>query len=172
MALGLRRSRGLASIHMRKNACGVVGAFALTAAAAVVGGLAGDFRSGWYRDLRKPTWQPSGATIGTVWSILYTEIAIAGSLLWVHRRRAGREVGPLFVAQSLLNAAWTPLFTRARRLDLATVDCAALTAVNAGLVASSLRTSRVAGLLLFPYLVWTGFATFLSWTLYRLNRES
>ena len=156
---------------MRNNARGVIGVFALTAAVAVVGGLAGDFRSQWYRELRKPTWQPSGATIGTVWSILYTEIAIAGSLLWVHRSRAGREVGPLFVAQSLLNAAWTPLFTRARRLDLATVDCAALAVVNTGLVASALRTSRVAGLLLLPYLVWTCFATFLSWTLYRLNRE-
>ena len=154
---------------MRKNVCGIAGVFALTAAVAVVGGLAGDFRSQWYRELRKPSWQPSGATIGTVWSILYTEIAIAGSLLWVRRSRAGREVAPLFVAQSLLNAAWTPLFTRARRLDLATVDCAALTAVNATLVASALRASRPAGLLLFPYLVWTGFATFLSWTLYRLN---
>ena len=156
---------------MRKNICGIVGAFALTAAAAVVGGLAGDFRSEWYRDLRKPSWQPSAATIGTVWSILYTEIAIAGSLLWVRRSRAGREIGPLFVAQSLLNAAWTPLFTRARRLDLATMDCAALVVVNTGLVTSASRASRLAGLLLFPYLVWSGFATFLSWTLYRLNRE-
>ena len=156
---------------MRKNVYGIAGIFALTVAVAAIGGAAGDFRSRWYRDLRKPTWQPSGATIGAVWSILYTEIAVAGSLLWVCRSRAGREVAPLFVAQSVLNAAWTPLFTRARRLDLATVDCAALTAVNAGLVASALRTSRVAGLLLVPYLIWSGFATFLSWTLYRLNGE-
>lgn len=156
---------------MRKNGVGIFGAFALTAAVAVVGGLAGDFRSQWYRELHKPSWQPSGATIGTVWSILYTEIALAGALLWVRRSRAGREVGALFIAQSVLNAAWTPLFTRAQRLDLATADCAALTAVNVGLVVSASRASRLAGLLLFPYLVWSGFATFLSWTLYRLNRE-
>ena len=156
---------------MRKNLCGIVGAFALTAAVAVVGGLAGDFRSQWYSELRKPRWQPSGATIGRIWSILYTEIAVAGSLLWVRRSHVGREVGPLFVMQSLLNAAWTPLFTRARRLDLATLDCAALVAVNTGLVVSASRASRLAGLLLLPYLVWSGFATFLSWTLYRLNGE-
>lgn len=156
---------------MRKNVYGIAGAIALTAAVAVVGGAGGDFRSQWYQRLRKPSWQPSGATIGTVWSILYTGIAVAGSVLWVRRSSAGRELAPLFVAQSVLNAAWTPVFTRARRLDLATADCAALTAVNAGLVTSAWRTSRLAGLLLLPYLAWTAFATFLSWTLYRLNRE-
>jgi tryptophan-rich sensory protein len=158
-------------VASRKDVLGVAGAVALTAAVAVVGGASGDFRSKWYGELRKPEWQPSGRTIGTVWSVLYTGIATAGSLLWLRRRRAGPELAPLFVAQSALNAAWTPLFTRARRLDLATADCAALTAVNAALVASAWRVSRPAGLLLLPYLAWTGFATFLSWTIFRLNIE-
>jgi tryptophan-rich sensory protein len=76
----------------------------------------------------------------------------------------------LFVSQSLLNAAWPPLFTRARRLDLAAAECATLTAVNAGLVVSAWRMRWPAALLLVPYLVWTAFATFLSWTIYRMNR--
>jgi translocator protein len=74
------------------------------------------------------------------------------------------------LSQSLLNAAWTPLFTRARRLDLAAAECATLTVVNACLVISAWRVRRPAALLLVPYLVWTAFATFLSWTIYRLNR--
>ena len=155
----------------RRDIAGVAGVIALTAAVAAVGGAAGDFRSKWYSDLRKPEWQPSGRTIGAVWSVLYTSIATAGSLLWLRRRQAGPELVALFVAQSVLNAAWTPLFTRARRLDLATADCAGLAAVNAGLVVSAWRTSRPAGLLLVPYLAWSAFATFLSWTLYRLNRD-
>lgn len=141
----------------------------LTTAVAVVGGAAGDFRSKWYADLRKPAWQPSGATIGAVWSVLYAAIATAGSVLWVQRRRAGRRVAMLFIAQSVLNAAWTVLFTRAKSPALATADCAALTAVNAGLVASAWRARPLAAALLLPYLLWTAFATFLSWTIYRLN---
>lgn len=155
----------------RNDIAGVVGVVALVATVAVVGGVGGDFRSAWYRDLRKPAWQPSGRTIGTVWSGLYTALAAAGALLWLRRRRAGPEIAPLFIAQSVLNAAWTPLFTRARRLDLATVDCAALAVVNGRLMASAWRTSRPAACLLFPYFLWTCFATFLSWTLYRLNFE-
>lgn len=155
----------------QKDVLGVAGVVALTAAVAVIGGASGDFRSNWYRELRKPQWQPSGRTIGTVWSVLYSGIATAGSLLWLRRRRAGPQLASLFLAQSALNAAWTPLFTRARRLDLAAADCAGLTAVNAGLVASAWRVSRPASLLLFPYLAWTGFATFLSWKIYRLNHE-
>jgi tryptophan-rich sensory protein len=153
-----------------RDIVGVAGALGLTGAVAVAGGVAGDFRSAWYAELRKPAWQPSGAAIGAVWSVLYATIAAAGSLLWLERRRASRALLPLFVAQSLLNAAWTPLFTRAKRTDLATAECALLTAVNAGLVAQAWKVRRPAALLLLPYLGWSMFATFLSWTIHRLNR--
>jgi translocator protein len=152
-----------------KDVVGVLAVVSLTIAVAVVGGAAGDFRSKWYTQLRKPAWQPSGAAIGGVWSVLYVTIATAGSMLWLQRRRASPAVAALFVAQSLLNAAWTVLFTRAKSPALATADCAALTAVNAGLVASAWPARRTAAVLLVPYLLWTAFATFLSWTIYRLN---
>jgi len=103
----------------RRDVLGVLAVVGLTTAVAVVGGAAGDFGSRWYAELRKPAWQPSGATIGTVWSVLYVSIAAAGSMLWLRRRRAGPELATLFVTQSLLNAAWTLLFTRAKRPDLA-----------------------------------------------------
>ena len=148
---------------------GILAVVGLTAAVAVVGGAGGDFRSKWYAELRKPAWQPSGAVIGTVWSALYVTIATAGSMLWMQRRRASPGVAALFVTQSVLNAAWTVLFTRAKSPALATVDCAALTAVNAGLIAVAWPVRRLAAALLVPYLMWTAFATFLSWTIYRRN---
>ena len=153
----------------RRDILGVLAVVGLTAAVAVIGGAAGDFRSKWYADLRKPAWQPSGAAIGAIWSVLYVTIATAGSLLWLQRRRATPAIATLFMAQSLLNAAWTVLFTRAKSPALAAGDSAALTAVNVGLVASAWSVRRLAAVLLVPYLVWTAFATFLSWTVYRLN---
>ena len=153
----------------RTDILGVLAVVGLTAAVAVVGGAAGDFRSKWYADLRKPAWQPSGAAIGAIWSVLYVTIATAGSLLWLQRRRATPAIATLFMAQSVLNAAWTVLFTRAKSPALATADSAALTAVNVGLVGSAWSVRRLAAVLLVPYLLWTTFATFLSWTIYRLN---
>jgi translocator protein len=153
----------------RADILGVLAVVALTAGVAAVGGAAGDFRSKWYAELRKPAWQPSGAVIGAVWSVLYVTIATAGSLLWLQRRRSSPAVATLFIGQSVLNAAWTLLFTRARSPALAAADSAALTAVNVGLVASAWPVRRLAAVLLVPYFVWTAFATFLSWSIYRLN---
>jgi translocator protein len=160
----MRRNEG------RRQLLGAAGIVLATAAVAAAGGAAGDFQSEWYRRLKKPGWQPSGAVIGGVWSVLYGAIATAGVLLWSRRSRPeSRAVWPLFVAQWVLNAAWTPLFTRARRLDVALADCAALAGVNVALVARAWRVRRGAALLLAPYAAWTGFATFLTWTILRLN---
>lgn len=154
----------------RSDALGIAAIVLATAAVAAVGGAAGDFESGWYRGLRKPAWQPSGAVIGGVWSVLYIGIATAGVQLWSRRTRPGfRAVRSLFVAQWILNAAWTPLFTRARRLDAALADCVALTGVNIVLVARAWRVRPGAAVLLVPYALWTAFATFLTWTILRLN---
>ena len=155
----------------REDWTGVAAAIGLTAAAAVIGGATGDFRSRWYQDLRKPSWQPSGRTIGTVWSVLYPMIGVAGAMLWTRRRSpGGRGAAALFLAQLALNAAWTPLFTRARRLRLATAECLALTAINAALVARAGRVRPAAAALLAPYAAWTAFATVLSGTVAWLNR--
>ena len=149
---------------------GAAGVLGLTLAAAAVGGATGDFKSTWYEGLKKPAWQPSGRTIGTVWSVLYPMIGAAGVRLW--RRRDEPGGGPvlgLFLTQLVLNAAWTPLFTRARALRLATAECGVLAAVNATLVVRAAEVDRGAAALLLPYTLWTGFATFLSGTVASLN---
>lgn len=153
-----------------RHKLGIAGILLATGAVAAAGGAAGDFESQWYRQLKKPDWQPSGAVIGGVWSVLYAAIATSGVLLWSRRTRPEfGSVGALFIAQWVLNAAWTPLFTRARRLDIAVADCAALTCVNVALVARAWRIRPAAALLLAPYAAWTAFATVLNWTILRLN---
>src|SRR5579859_1525687 len=99
----------------------------VTALTAAAGGAAGDFTSAWYKALRKPTWQPSGAAIGAVWTVLYVLTATSAGLLWRRRdRRHVPSIAVLFGVQYVLNVAFTPLFTRKRDLTLATVDCALL----------------------------------------------
>jgi tryptophan-rich sensory protein len=149
------------------------GAAVAGATALVAGGGAAlsDFESGWYRRLRKPAWQPSGRTIGRVWSVLYALTAASGTMLWTGRSRPRSRLLPaLFVAQYALNLAYTPLLTRGRSLRLATLDSGLLFAAVAALIRTAWPARRVAAALLLPYLAWTGFATFLSWRILRLNR--
>ncbi|MEZ4621146.1 MAG: TspO/MBR family protein [Caldilineaceae bacterium] len=51
--------------------------------AALIGNLAtGRFRSGWYRNLKKPSWNPPSWLFGPVWTVLYALMGIASWLVW------------------------------------------------------------------------------------------
>ena len=141
-----------------------------TLATAVAGGLTADFRSAWYLTLQKPSWQLSGRVIGSVWTLLYPLIAIAGVLLWqTPAGRRDRGLLTIFCLQWVLNFLFTPLLTRKRSLALAPLDCGALAVAVWLLVGKAIPVRRLAGLLLVPYGLWTTFATVLSLALLRRN---
>jgi translocator protein len=142
---------------------------AATLAAAVAGGLATDPGSRWFRELDTPRWYPPPAAFGVVWTALYAGTAwAAGEVL----RKAGadrRAFVRAFAANLALNAAWPPLFFRARRPWPATVECGVLAASTADLVRRASRTSGPAAAVLAPYAAWTAFATALSAAIARRN---
>ena len=86
------------------------------AATAAIGGVAADPGSAWYRRLRKPRWQPPPPAYALVWTPLYVTIAYAGAraLTRAQSRDHSQLAGGL-ILDLALNAAWTPLFFRARR---------------------------------------------------------
>ena len=124
----------------------------------------------WYAGLRKPAWNPPGWVFGPVWSALYTMMAVAAWLVW---KRGGfvaqRRPLALFLAQLVLNAAWTPLFFGLQQPGIAFVEIVLLWLAIASTLAAFRPVSRVAAWLLAPYLVWVSFATMLNFALWRLN---
>jgi translocator protein len=56
-----------------------IAAVSAVAATAVIGGVAADPGSAWYRSLRKPRWQPPPPAYALVWTPLYVTIAYAGA---------------------------------------------------------------------------------------------
>jgi len=150
---------------------GLVGAVVLVGAAALVGSLFSyDGTSEWYRQLEKPEWNPPSWVFGPVWTFLYILIALSAWVIWLRRDRA--NVWPalvVFVVQLLLNALWSVLFFGLRRPDLALVEIVLLLAVIVANLVVFWRISRLAGALLIPYLIWTGFATVLNYMIWRLN---
>ncbi|NUT11043.1 MAG: tryptophan-rich sensory protein [Nonomuraea sp.] len=139
----------------------LVATTAAVAAAATLGGLATSSGSAWYRRLRKPRWQPPAQAFGLVWTPVYGLIAYAGARALTSgddRTGLARALG----VNLALNAAWTPLFFRARAPRLALADVLALDAANLVLLRRFLRADRRAGLALLPYVGWTAFATALN----------
>ncbi len=149
----------------------LVGFFALSFSAAAVGTRYTVAALGtWYAALRKPSWTPSGRTIGAVWTVLYALMAIAAWIVW---REAGLAWLPLslFVLQLVLNAAWSWLFFGRRDLGGALAEIVVLWFAVLATAISFWMASPLAGLLFAPYLAWVVVAGNLNRILLRMNPD-
>jgi translocator protein len=120
----------------------------------------------WYASLHKPAWNPPAWLFGPVWTALYLMMATAAWQVW---RRAGGRPLRLYFAQLTLNAAWTPVFFGAREMGWALLVILLLWAAILATLLAFRRASKPAAWLLAPYLAWVSFATFLNFTLWRMN---
>jgi tryptophan-rich sensory protein len=125
----------------------------------------------WYRALEKPAWTPPDAAFGAIWTVILALCAIAAVAAWraaPDSRSADWLVG-LFALNGFLNIGWSLLFFRMQRPDLALVEVAFLAASVIALIVTCGRHSRLAAVLLLPYLGWVGVAALLNWDIVRLN---
>lgn len=158
--------------RQRDDAVGTAAIVGLAALTAFGSRASSAYGSVWFRSLRKPRWEPSGAVIGPTWAVLHICTALSASLLW--RRRGDHDMKGLiglFALQYLLNYAFTPLLTLRRSLALSTVDSGALHLVVDAIVVLAWPVHRTAALLMAPYSAWTLFTTALSARVWRLNGD-
>jgi tryptophan-rich sensory protein len=156
------------NVSRRRDVLGLSAFVVLSFGTAALGGIAvARAFPGWYPVLAKPSWTPPVFVFGPTWTLLYALIASAGWLAW---RRGRSRLGPLlFLLQLALNLAWPWLFFAARRLDLAFVVVTLLWISVFVLIRVSWRVSRLAALLLVPYLAWLSLAWALNLAIWRMN---
>lgn len=124
----------------------------------------------WYASLNKPSWNPPSWVFGPVWTVLYAMMATAAWLVWQRGGWAAQSRAlSLYLVQLVLNAAWTPLFFGLKMPGLAFAEILLLFAAIIATALAFRRAGTVAALLLVPYAAWVGFASFLNFTLWRLN---
>ena len=96
---------------------------------------------------------------GPVWTVLYVAMAVAAWMVWRERHRTDVRLPlALYVAQLLVNAAWTAIFFGAERPGWALVDIIVLAVLVVATIVAFRPASRVAAWLLVPYLAWVCFA--------------
>ncbi len=147
---------------------GLLGWVLAAFAAGAVGAVASIDAASFYAQLSKPSWAPPAWVFGPVWSMLYALMGVAAWLVWRSSGSKGVALG-LFGAQLAANALWSWLFFAWHRGALATVEVLVLLALIVATVVAFWRTSRLAALLLVPYLLWVGFASVLTWAVWRSN---
>ncbi|MFG6495743.1 tryptophan-rich sensory protein [Fictibacillus sp. UD] len=123
----------------------------------------------WYDALNKPSWTPSGQTIGMIWTVLFTLIALSATLIYNQYGFKPISFWILFVVNYVLNQAFSYFQFAQKDLLLATFDAFLIAVTTLLLVIYASRLRKVSGWLLIPYLLWSSFATYLSWTIYNMN---
>lgn len=125
----------------------------------------------WYATLNKPSWNPPNSLFGPVWTLLYAMMAVAGWLVWKHAGwQAGRAAMIIFAVQLVLNLAWSFIFFNFHQMGLAFLEIILLWLAIVATIVIFSSVSKVAAVLLIPYLLWVSFAAFLNFTIWRLNR--
>jgi tryptophan-rich sensory protein len=139
----------------------------------VAGGLLTEIGP-WYRDLRKPKLNPPNWAFGPAWTLILGLAAWSAIIAW--EASTGEEdrrlIILLFGANATLHLLWSPLFFKFKRPDWALMEVVFLWASLVALVIGLAPISRTASLLIWPYLLWVSFATWLNWRIVRLNPRS
>jgi translocator protein len=134
----------------------------------LTGAFGASFKPGtWYKGLIKPTWTPPDWLFGTVWTVLYICIALAGWLVW---RRAGWSAALAFWAANIVaNGLWSLLMFGQHQIGWAMADILVMWGTIVGFMAAAWNIDRRATLLFAPYLAWVSLASALNFAILRMN---
>ena len=124
----------------------------------------------WFDALVKPGLMPPGWVFGAAWTLLYICLGLSLALILHAKGARGRKVAVgIFLAQLMLNYAWSPIFFAAHQVGLAFIVIVLMIILSAVAALLFARIRRAAGLLMVPYLLWLFFAAFLTWQIGQLN---
>ena len=149
-------------------------AIAAIAWAVILGGAGGLVTEigPWYRNLKKPSWQPPDWLFGPAWTVILGLAAWAGYLAYMGAPDdSGRTIViTLFAANFVAHFLWSPLFFKFKRPDWALFEVVFLWLSVLALCVFLRPYSVFASWLIVPYLIWVSFAAILNLAIVRLNR--
>ena len=125
----------------------------------------------WYQNLKQPDWKPPDWAFGVIWTSIFVLIVIAGVLAWRRTTHPAQKVQilALFGINSILHVTWSMLFFTVKRPDWAIVELVFLWLSIVAIIWTFWKISRVASVILLPYLAWVTIAGFLNYANVQLN---
>ena len=124
-----------------------------------------------YFFLNKPPLSPPGWMFSVVWTILYVIMGLASYLVITSGADRTLIVKALlfYGIQLILNFFWSILFFNQSLFLLAFIELIAMWAVIIVTAVLFFRASPPAGLLMIPYILWSTFAAYLNFAVYKLS---
>lgn len=125
--------------------------------------------SNWYNSLIKSSLNPPASVFGPVWSILYTLMASSFILYGKSGGLSNMTGVAYFVIQLTLNILWPIVFFTLKNIPLSLLTIVGLLIYIILTIRQFFTVNKYSAYLLIPYLLWTGFATYLNGYIYWYN---
>lgn len=125
----------------------------------------------WYSSLNKPFFAPPNWLFGPVWTLLYACIGLSAYLVWRKYKFGGKSTRfwTAFIIQFVMNIAWTPIFFGLKWVGAAYIVILGMAVYILRTIIEAKKVEARSAVLLYPYLAWVVFASFLNLTIYLLN---
>jgi tryptophan-rich sensory protein len=126
--------------------------------------------SNWYIGINKPPLTPPNSVFGPVWTILYFLMGFALYLVLNKRTNKNKTMAIIiFTVQLGLNLLWSFLFFTKHWLLISVMEILILWAMILVNILVFNKYSKLASIILTPYLIWVTFASYLTFTVWYLN---
>lgn len=124
-----------------------------------------------YAALNKPPLSPPGWLFPIVWTVLYLMMGLASYFIITADAAKGLAANALlfYAIQLLLNFFWSILFFRFSLYLGSFIELCAMWTVTVVTIVLFFRISTTAGVLMIPYALWTAFAGYLNFAVYRMS---
>jgi tryptophan-rich sensory protein len=125
----------------------------------------------WYAALEKPAFSPPNWLFAPVWTLLYILMGVAAFLAW-RKGLANQQVRVsliIFLIQLVLNALWSVVFFGLKSPLYGFILIVVLWLAILVTILRFYKISRVASVLMWPYLIWVTFASVLNISIWLLN---
>ena len=125
----------------------------------------------WYNALAKSALTPAGWVFSVAWTILYLLLGIALFLIIIDKDKRTKKSNAywLFFGQMVLNTLWSYVFFGAHMAALALLILIMLIVVSIYMARAFRPISKAAEYLVWPYIIWMCFATYLNATIMIMN---
>lgn len=128
------------------------------------------FNSQWYNSLNKPFLAPPDSIFMPVWTILYITIFLSLIFFFKGGISKSKIKGIVFYfLQLILNFSWTFIFFGMRNIVFALFVIILMWIFIVLTISNFSRHSKLAAILLLPYLIWVSFAFYLNLGYFILN---
>jgi len=126
--------------------------------------------SSWYKQIKKPSFNPPSWVFGPVWTLLFTLMGIALYFVWSAPASNVRTIALVFFGvQFLFNILWSYLFFGLENPFLALIEIFILLILIIVTGIYFFVVNNYSGYLLVPYFLWVAFASFLNFHIWKLN---